>query len=80
MEMQEFKFQDIYSLASLIDQSVDYEEDFWNFDIEYFLNASTNFSKDTLLHQYIVTRALNHYGRYFRKSVDCVAETPFFYF
>jgi hypothetical protein len=74
MEMQEFKFQDIYSLASLIDQSVDYEEDFWNFDIEYFLNASTNFSKDTLLHQYIVTRALNHYSRYFRKNVDSVEE------
>lgn len=72
--MQEFKFQDIYNLASLIDQSVDYEEGFWNFDIEYFLNASTSFSRDTLLHQYIVTRALNYYGRYFRKNVDCVEE------
>lgn len=72
--MQEFKFRNIYSLASLIDESVDYKENFWNFDVNYFINASTNFSKDTLLHQYIVTRSFNHYHRYFRKDGDCIVD------
>ncbi len=72
--MREFIFRDVYSLASLIDESVDQGEGFWNFNIDYFVNASTNFSKDTLLHQYIVTRTLNYYSRYFRKYVDAVSE------
>jgi hypothetical protein len=72
--MKEFQFADIYSLISLIDQSVNNEVNFWNFDEDYFIAASTGFSKDTLLHQYIVTCSFNHYHRYFRKNSDIIDE------
>ncbi|PXA04023.1 hypothetical protein DDZ13_08235 [Coraliomargarita sinensis] len=72
--MKEFQFHDIYSLVSLIDRSVHYEEQFWNHDEEMFVAASAKFSRDTLLHLYTVTRAYNHYHRDFRKNGDLIEE------
>jgi len=72
--MKEYKFNDIYGLASLIDESVRYSESFWNYNEEMFIESSSKFSKFTLLHLYIITRALNHYRRDFRKNGDCIDE------
>jgi hypothetical protein len=72
--MKEFKFNNIYELISLIDRVTGAQEDFWNFDVDYFISASTTFSKDALLHQYIVTTAFNYYRRDFRKNGDCIEE------
>lgn len=72
--IKEYQFTDIYTLLSLVDRAVDYGEEFWNFDEEYFINSSTNFSKDTLLHQYIVITAFNYHLGYFRKNSDLVDE------
>lgn len=68
--MKEFKFFSIYELVSLIDWYVDSGEEFYNFNEEMFIESATKFSKDTLLHLYIVTRAINHYSRDFRKNGD----------
>jgi hypothetical protein len=64
----EFKFRDVYDLADLIDNSVKGEAYFWNYNDDFFINAACRFSKDTLLHLYIVTTALNYYRRDFRKN------------
>lgn len=72
--MKEFKFNSIYELVSLIDRAVGVQEGFWNFDVDYFLNASATFSKDTLLHLYVVITAFNYYHRYFRKDGECIEE------
>ncbi len=66
--LQEFKFKNIYELTDLIDGHVKADVEFWNYNEEYFLNTATKFSKDTLLHLYIVTTALNFYRRDFRKN------------
>jgi hypothetical protein len=68
--MEEYRFESVYEMANLIDQSVKEEVEFWNFNHEYFIDAATKFSKDTLLHQYIATQLFNHHLRYFRKSVE----------
>jgi 5-methylcytosine-specific restriction endonuclease McrA len=72
--LKEFKFDYIYELADLIDNSVKSKVNFWNFDTDYFINAATKFSKDTLLHLYIVTTALNYHGRDFSKNGDSIDE------
>lgn len=66
--LQEFKFKNIYELTDLIDGHVKADVEFWNYNDEYFLNSAIKFSKDTLLHLYIVTTALNFYRRDFRKN------------
>ena len=73
-ELQEFKYCNIYKLADLIDSSVKFGEEFWNYNIEYFIHAATNFSKNTLLHLYIVTCAMNYYHRDFLKNGDLIDE------
>ena len=72
--LEEYKFNSVYELADLIDKSVEYEVDFWNFNPDYFISAATNFSKDTLLHLYIAVTAMNHYRREFRKNGDLIDE------
>ena len=69
--LQDYKFGSTYELADLIDRHVRAKEGFWNFDIDFFISSATKFSKDTLLHLYIVTTALNYHGRDFRKNGDC---------
>lgn len=73
-ELQEFKFDCIYELAELIDNSVKADVQFWNYNQENFINAATKFSKDSLLHLYIVTTSLNYYRREFHKNGDCYDE------
>ena len=73
-DLQEFKFNNIYELADLIDNFVKAEVQFWNYDTNYFINAATKFSKYTLLHLYIVTTALNYHHRDFLKNGDLIDE------
>ncbi len=73
-ELQEFKFNYIYKLADLIDNSVKADVQFWNYNTELFIDSATKFSKNSLLHMYIVTTALNYYHREFRKNGDCIDE------
>mgnify|MGYP003374042918 CR=1 FL=1 len=68
--MKEYKFNDIYELVSLIDRSVRYGESFWNYNEEIFIKSSSNFSKFTLLHLYIITSAFNYHSRKIRKNCD----------
>lgn len=68
--LKEFNFQNTYELADLIDNLVKADVDFWNYNEELFVESATKFSKDTLLHLYIVTAAINHYRREFRKNGD----------
>ncbi|NOQ24591.1 MAG: hypothetical protein GQ564_04440 [Bacteroidales bacterium] len=74
MDLLEFKFDNIYKLADIVDNCVKAEIQIWNYNEEYFINSATKFSKDTLLHLYIVTTAFNHYHRYFRKDGDMIDE------
>ncbi|MBN9295665.1 MAG: HNH endonuclease [Filimonas sp.] len=66
--LQEFKFNYIYELADLIDNSVKAGIEFWNYNNHFFIHAAIKFSKDTLLHLYIVTTAINYHRRDFRKN------------
>lgn len=72
--MQEFKYNNIYELADLIESSMKAGVSFWNHDTGFFIQAATKFSKDTLLHLYIVTTAINYYHRDFRKNGDLIDE------
>jgi 5-methylcytosine-specific restriction endonuclease McrA len=72
--LQEFKFRNIYELADLIDGHVKEKVEFWNYSEQLLINSATKFSKDTLLHLYVVTTALNHHRRDFRKNGDCEDE------
>jgi len=67
-ELRELKFKNIYGLADLIDNSVKSDVMFSNYENDYFVKAAAHFSKNTLLHHYIVTTALNYYKRDFRKN------------
>lgn len=69
-KLREFKFNKIYELADLIDNSVKSEVEFWNYNEEYFVEAATKFSRDSLLHQYIATTAINFYRRDIRKNPE----------
>lgn len=68
--IRQFEFSSTYEMADLIDQSVGNEIEMWNYDEDFFINAATSFSKDTILHQYILTTAMNYHHRDFRKNGD----------
>ena len=72
--MQEYKHNYIYELTNLVEYSVRAKIHFWNFNIDVFINAATKFSKNTLLHLYIKTTALNYYHRAFFKNGDLIDE------
>jgi hypothetical protein len=73
-ELREFEFNSIYNYVDIIDSAVRYETELFNFNEDYFQNSSTNFRRDTILHQYIVCELLNHFRRDFRKNGDCCDE------
>jgi 5-methylcytosine-specific restriction endonuclease McrA len=73
-DLREFKFRSIYNFVDIIDSAVRYETNLFNFNEDYFLNSSTNFCRDTVLHQYIVCELLNHFRRDFRKNGECYDE------
>ena len=69
-ELREYSFNSVYDLANIIDEAVRYEVELFNFDEDYFLEGSTKFNRDTILHQYIVCQLLNHFRRRFKKDGD----------
>lgn len=69
-ELQDYKFNEIYDLAALIDSSAKYESSFFNYDRNLFINRASKFSKKTLLHLYITSTSLNHFRTQFRKESD----------
>lgn len=73
-QLQEYNFNHVYELVDLVDNSVKGSEQFWNYDYARFTNAATQFSKDTLLHLYIATTAVNYHRRDFRKNADLIDE------
>ena len=73
-ELREFEFKSIYNFVDIIDSAVRYEIALFNFDEDYFVNSSTNFCRDTVLHQYIVCELLNHFRKDFRKNGDSCDE------
>ncbi len=73
-DIQEYKFNSTYEMADLIDGSVRNDVSFWNFNEQDFINCAVKYSKDTLLHLYIVTTAFNYYHRDFKKNGDCIDE------
>lgn len=74
IDLHKFNFNNTYELADLIDQSVKSGVEFWNYDVDFFIKAATRFSRDTLLHLYIVTTAINYYHRDFRENGDLIDE------
>ncbi len=67
-ELREFKFSSVYRLADIIDKAVTHQVELFNFDENYFLFSSTKFSRDTILHQYIVCELTNYYSGDFRHN------------
>lgn len=63
----EFKFNSVYSIADLTDDSIKGGAEFWNYNQALYISSATKFSKFTLLHLYIITNCFNHYRRDFRK-------------
>lgn len=74
-DLQEFKFNYIYELADLVDGSVKAGVSFWNYDVDFFIQAASIFSKDTLLHLYIVTTAINYHHSDFIHNGDLIDES-----
>ncbi|MEI6062913.1 MAG: hypothetical protein WCR72_19570, partial [Bacteroidota bacterium] len=44
------------------------------YDFDFFIQSATKFSKDTLLHLYIVTTAINYHYKDFIKNGDLIDE------
>lgn len=74
-----FNFIAAYEVAELIDSSVGMNVELWNYSEEHFAEAAASFSKDTLLHQYIVTTSLNYYERDFRKNSEEIDVEKWYY-
>lgn len=72
--LQKYSFHGIYDLINLVEEHINLETEFWNYNEDYFIAHSAKFSKDTLLHQYIVITAFNFYRRDFRKNADIANE------
>lgn len=73
-ELQDYKFNEIYDLAAIIDSHAKYENSFFNYDRTTFVNRASKFSKKTLLHLYITSAALNYFRTKFRKESDLFYE------
>lgn len=75
-----FEFNSSYEFADLIEGSVKGQASFWNFDEKFFIKAASKFSKDTLLHLYIVTTSINYHRRNFRKhGIDDEDQLEYWY-
>lgn len=70
-KLQKYSFHGIYDLVNLVEEHINSKIEFCNYNEDYFIKHSAKFSKDTLLHQYIVITALNFYRCDFRKNADC---------
>ena len=72
--MIEYKFESIYMFADIIYQSVKSEVEFWNFNIEEFVQSATTFQKKSLLHIYTESTLYNYFNREYYKNGDCYNE------
>lgn len=52
-QLKEYKYKDIYRFLSVVQESVEDEIGFWNFNEEMFADAATKFNKTSLLDIYI---------------------------
>ncbi len=68
--MIEYKFASIYRFADIIYQAVKYEEGFWNFNPNEFIQSATTFQKKSLLHIYVESTLFNYFHSDFRKNGD----------
>ena len=71
-QLIEYKYKDIYRFLSIIQDSVENEVSFWNFNEEMFVDAATKFNRITLLAIYVTTTLFNYYHRMFKKDGDCI--------
>ena len=67
-KLKEYNFEGVYEITNLIDTCVNAEEELWNYNVDFFIDAATKFSNESLLHLYIVTTSLNYYRTEFRKN------------
>ena len=58
-QLIEYKYKDIYRFLSIIQDSVENEVSFWNFNEEMFVDAATKFNRITLLDIYVTTTLFN---------------------
>ena len=71
-QLIEYKYKDIYKFLSIIQDSVENEVSFWNFNEEMFVDAATKFNKTTLLDIYVTTTLFNYYHNKFKEDGDCI--------
>ena len=71
-QLIEYKYKDIYRFLSIIQDSVENEVSFWNFNEEMFVDAATKFNRITLLDMYVTRTLFNYYHRMFKKDGDCI--------
>lgn len=71
-QLIENKYKDIYRFLSIIQDSVENEVSFWNFNEEMFVDAAAKFNRITLLDIYVTTTLFNYYHRMFKKDGDCI--------
>lgn len=69
-ELQNFKFNEIYDFAAIIDNAARFDQTFFNYDSTIFRSRASRFSKQTLLHLYISSTTLNHFGSQFKNESD----------
>ena len=67
-QLIEYKYKDIYKFLSIIQDSVEYDVSFWNFNEEMFVDAATKFNKTTLLDIYVTTTLFNYYHNKFKEG------------
>ena len=72
--MIEYKFESIYWFADIIYQSVKSDVEFFNYNIDEFIQSATTFQKKSLLHIYAESTLYNYFNREFRKNGDCYEE------
>ncbi len=77
--MDELHFNNIYHFSNIVESSIFYETNFWNYPEEPFIERAVSFKKETLLHLYIETTLWNHYNYDIRKSTDFYIEDPSFF-
>lgn len=77
MEFEEYKFKFVYEFADIIYNMVVNGIEFYNYDAQQFIDASTRFNKVSLLHIYTYTQLNNYYYRLYSKNSDCVEENEY---
>lgn len=71
---KDYKFKFIYKFIDIINEEVEYDFDFWNFNDEAFVQSALKFNKNSLLHIYIVSTLYCYYRKEFRKNSDCIED------